>query len=146
MTLYNVIDNIQKIALKQPNIRTSVEGNIYDYMNATPDIQYGVCLLTQGTHRSDESFNYFNFNMFYADRLVDNMESNRLQIQSIGQQLLVNIVDTFCDRYDVEIENEIQYYPFTQKFADETAGGYITVTFQIPREYLCAEILIENNQ
>lgn len=142
MNLFQTIDNIKKIALVQPNVRTAIEGNVYSIMNNTPDLQYGVVVITQGTHRSDEMFNYFNFNIFYIDRLVDDMESNRLQIQSIGIQILNNIINTFADEYDIDLSSDVQYNPFTQKFADETAGDYISITLEVPKDS-CAESYVE---
>lgn len=142
MNLFQTIDNIKNIALTQPNIRTASEGNVYSIMNTTPDIRYGVFVITQGTHRSDDVFNYFNFNFFYVDRLVDDMESNRLQIQSIGIQMLNNILNTFADEYDIDLNSDIQYNPFTQKFADETAGVYCTITLEVPKNS-CAESYVE---
>ena len=142
MNLFQTIDNIKKIALVQPNVRTAIEGNVYSIMNNTPDLQYGVVVITQGTHRSDEMFNYFNFNIFYIDRLVDDMESNRLQIQSIGIQILNNIINTFADEYDIDLSSDVQYNPFTQKFADETAGDYISITLEVPKDG-CAESYVE---
>lgn len=142
MNLFQTIDNIKNIALTQPNIRTASEGNVYSIMNTTPDIRYGVFVITQGTHRSDDVFNYFNFNFFYVDRLVDDMESNRLQIQSIGIQMLNNILNTFADEYDIDLNSDIQYNPFTQKFADETAGVYCTITLEVPKDG-CAETYVE---
>ena len=142
MNLFQTIDNIKNIALTQPNIRTASEGNVYSIMNTTPDIRYGVFVITQGTHRSDDVFNYFNFNFFYVDRLVDDMESNRLQIQSIGIQMLNNILNTFADEYDIDLNSDIQYNPFTQKFADETAGVYCTITLEVPKDG-CAESYVE---
>ena len=142
MNLFQTIDNIKNIALTQPNIRTASEGNVYSIMNTSTDLRYGVFVITQGTHRSDEMFNYFNFNFFYVDRLVDDMESNRLQIQSIGIQMLNNILNTFADEYDIDLNSDIQYNPFTQKFADETAGVYCTITLEVPKDS-CAESYVE---
>lgn len=139
MNLFATIDNIKDIGLSQPNIRTAVEGDIYSVMNTTKELKYGVFVITQGQHRSDDTFNYFSFNFFYVDRLVDDLESNRLQIQSIGIQQLDNIIKTFSDEYDVELNADITYNTFTQKFADECAGVYCNLTLEVPKDYYCGE-------
>lgn len=139
MNLFATIDNIKDIGLSQPNVRTAVEGDIYSVMNTTKELKYGVFVITQGQHRSDDSFNYFSFNFFYVDRLVDDLESNRLQIQSIGIQQLDNIIKTFSDEYDVELNADITYNTFTQKFADECAGVYCNLTLEVPKDYYCGE-------
>ena len=138
MTLYETIDWLKKIALKHPNIGSASEGNIYEYMNANPSVKYGVFFITQGTHSQDEMFNHFEFTLFYVDRLVDDMEENRLQIQSIGKEILSNILTFFCEEFDAECEN-ISFQPFTQKFLDLTAGIYSTITIDVPKDVICPE-------
>lgn len=138
MTLYETIDFLKKIALKHPNIGSASEGNIYEYMNANPSVKYGVFFITQGTHSQDEMFNHFEFTLFYVDRLVDDMEENRLQIQSIGKEILSNILTFFCEEFDAECDN-ITYQPFTQKFVDMTAGIYSTITIDMPKDVICPE-------
>lgn len=139
MTLYNIIERLKHIASKQPNIRTVFEGSVYENLNANPSIKYSVFGITQTNHREDENFAYYNFSFFYIDRLVDNLETNRLQIQSIGQQVLSNIITIFCDNYDAEFMDNITYYPFTEKFADECSGVYCNVSFQVGKELYCAD-------
>ena len=138
MTLYETIDLLKKIALKHPNIGSASEGNIYEYMNANPSVKYGVFFITQGTHSQDEMFNHFEFTLFYVDRLVDNMEENRLQTQSIGKEILSNILTFFCEEFEAECDN-ITYQPFTQKFVDETCGIYSTITIDVPKDVICPE-------
>ena len=139
MNLFATIDNIKDIGLSQPNVRTAVEGDIYSVMNTTKELKYGVFVITQGQHRSDDNFNYFSFNFFYVDRLVDDLESNRLQIQSIGIQQLDNIIKTFSDEYYVDLNADITFNTFTQKFADECAGVYCNLTLEVPKDYYCGE-------
>ena len=138
MTLLDTIYTLKNIALKQPNIRTAVEGNIYELMNSNPSLEYGVFVITQEAHTSDEGFNNFTFNLFYVDRLVNNLEDNRLQIQSIGIEVLNNIISTFCNVTGCD-----STYPtfnvFTQKFKDECSGVYCRITFDVEKEIYCAE-------
>lgn len=138
MTLYQVIENLKAIALTHPNVRTASEGNIYDSLNANPSIKYGVFFLTQGAHTEDEMYDHYNFSIFYVDRLEANLENNRIQIQSIGKEVLSNIIHIFCNEFDAEADNII-YHTFQQKFADETAGVYATITLDIIRDSYCEE-------
>lgn len=140
MTLYELIYTIKHIALKQPNVRTFGEGNIYDILNANPSVEYDAVILTQGTHTQDNKFNYFNFNLFYVSRLVDNMENNRLQAQSIGVEVLSNIVQFLNDAYDIELNGNISFNTFTEKFTDECAGVYAKITLVVGKELYCGEV------
>lgn len=123
MTLYEIISSFQKIALTQPNILTAKNGNVYDIMNNTPSNKYGVFVVTQNTHSSDENTDTYGLTLYCIDRLDDTLEDNRLSIQSICKEQLENIIKTFCDMYELDIP-EVNYTPFTQKFVDECAGVY----------------------
>jgi len=138
MTLFDLIHTIKHIALSQPNVRTFAEGNIYEIMNANPSIEYDCVVATQGTHSTSGDFNNFTLNIFYVSRLVDDMEDNRLQIQSIGIEVLNNILKVLEELYDVEYNN-LTFDTFTQKFANECSGVYCTVTLITEKELYCPE-------
>lgn len=138
MTLYDTINIIEQIALQQPNVRTAKEGNVFDHLNANPSVQYAAVILTQGQHQQDERFNHFRFSIFYVDRLESDLDSNRIQIQSTGKEVLNNIIRTLTSKFDAECD-DITYQPFTQRFADECAGVFASVVIDVPVDYLCAE-------
>ena len=138
MTLFELIHTIKDIALKQPNIRTFGEGNIYEILNANPSIEYDCVLVTQGTHSTSGEFNNFNLNLFYVSRLVSDLEDNRLQMQSIGIEVLNNILKVLEDVYDIEYNN-LTFNTFTERFSDETAGVYCSVTLITEKEIYCSE-------
>ena len=138
MTLAKIIDTLKMIALKHPNVNSVYEGNIYDILNAKPDNKYASVVLTQQSHTTDETYDHYGFVIFYVDRLVDDLEENRVQIQSIGKSMLGNIITAFCNEFEAECDN-ILYQPFTQRFTDETAGVYCTITIDIIKDAYCAE-------
>lgn len=138
MTLYELIHELNAIALRQPNVRTAKEGNIYDALNANPSIKYGVFFTTQGTHTDDEMWDRYNLTLFYVDRLQSDLEDNRLQVQSIGKEVLRNIILTFCDRYEIEYPI-VSFTTFTQRFSDECAGCYAQVELELPKDLICYE-------
>lgn len=139
MTLYNLIDILKKIGLQQPNIRTAEEGSVYDIMNANPSVKYNAFVISQQNHRKSEQFAYYTFNLFVVDRLVDDLESNRTQAQSSAIETLSNIIYTLENVYDVEIESDMNFTTFTQKFKDECAGAYLQVTFICEKEIYCSD-------
>lgn len=139
MTLYNIIDILKKIGLQQPNIRTAEEGSVYDIMNANPSVKYNAFVISQQNHRKSEQFAYYTFNLFVVDRLVDDLESNRTQAQSSAIETLSNIIYTLENVYDVEIESNMNFTTFTQKFKDECAGAYLQVTFICEKEIYCSD-------
>lgn len=138
MTLAKIIDTLKMIALKHPNVNSAYEGNIYDILNAKPDNRYASVVITQQSHTTDEIYDHYGFVIFYVDRLVDDLEENRVEIQSIGKSMLGNIITAFCNEFDAECDN-ISYQTFTQRFADETAGVYCTITIDTVKDVYCAE-------
>lgn len=139
MTLFQVVKSLQTIALANPYIENAGDGSIYNFMNANPSIKYGVFFVSQTTHREDDYFDWYGFNLFVIDRLVDNLESNRLQIQSIAKEVLGNTIKTFIKKFIGITHGEIRYYPFTERFADLCAGQYCNVEFKIPKAVICEE-------
>lgn len=138
MTLIEVVNELKAIAMTQPNIRSAGEGNVYDFMNGNPSSKYSVFFMSQTTHREDDNFVYYGFNLFHINRLDSTLENNRLQEQSIAKDVLSNIIKTFCNMHDAKVESLV-YHPFAEKFKDLTCGMYVTVEFQIPLDYICEE-------
>lgn len=138
MTLFQIIQILKEIALAQPNIKSATDGSIYDVMNTNPSVKYDVVHFSQTTHQSDETTDYYGLNIFYVSRLEDSLEDNRLQIQSIGKEVLDNIIRTFCENWGIDIPI-ITYTPFTQKFNDLCAGCYCNLRLEIPKEIICAD-------
>ena len=138
MTLATIIETLKMIALKHPNVNSAYEGNIYDILNSNPNNKYASVVITQQSHTTDEVYDHYGFVIFYVDRLVDDMEENRVQIQSCGKSMLGNIITFFCEEFEAECEN-ISFQPFTQRFVDETAGIYSTITIDVPKDVICPE-------
>lgn len=138
MTLYEIVGILKQIALTQPNVKSATDGSIYDIMNATNSVKYDVVHFSQTKHISNEETDTYGFNIFYVSRLEDSLEDNRLQIQSIGKEVLDNILRTFCENWNIDYP-EIIFYPFTQKFADLCAGCYCRVDIEVPKDLICAD-------
>ena len=137
MTLLQIIDTLKAIALTQHNIRTATDGDIYEALNGNLSVKYGAFHVNQTSHQTTENTDVYGLNLFFVDRLEDD-DSNRLQIQSIGKTVLDNIVRAFCEQFDADIPT-ITYSPFTQRFTDMTAGVFATVTLTVFKEWSCAE-------
>lgn len=138
MTLKNVVDIIEHVSMKQPNIRQFAEGSVYD-INKNPSNKYCNIVLTQREHTETEQTFIFNFIIFYVDRLRDNLESNRLQIQSAGISTLSNIFRTLEQEYDFEITNKT-YTTYIERFTDECSGAYANVRIEVYKDVLCPEL------
>lgn len=138
-TLYSLTQLIKDIAQTQPNVRTVFEGNIYDSLNTNKSVKYDAVCLTQGTHRETEDTYIYNFNFMWVSRLQDNLEENRLQAQSLGIQVISNILKILEDKYNIEI-GEHTYQTWTQQFLDETAGVLCNVELTVYKDWNCADM------
>lgn len=138
MTLKQTIKALCAIADEQPNIRTCLEGSIYENLNANPSVKYDCFIVTQQKHRQTESYDNYHFILFYVSRLQDNLEQNRIQCQSIGKEVLGNIIRSFVETYDLDYPT-VEYTVFTQRFADLCCGCFADVTLAIPVDTVCAE-------
>lgn len=137
ITLSKIIDVICAIASGERNINTCVVNDVYE-IDGIPDVKYSVFAITQNTHYEDDNFMFYNFNIFYIDRIINDDRSNEVLNESIGIQLLRNIIRKTCEYFDIEVSEDIVYYPFIQKFSDVCSGVYADVTFAVPLD-ICYE-------
>lgn len=130
---------MEKIALTQHNVRYAGDGDLYRDLNAQPSIKYDAFYITQNQHESIEDFDRYNLNLFFISRQEDTEAGNALQIQSIGKEVIENVVKIFCEDYDAEVYGSIYWQPFVQKFADLTAGIYAIITLEVPKDSICID-------
>ena len=128
--LTNLKNQIGEIALSQPEVNAYGEGSVYDLLNSGGKIEKYAAVVTTFQSASIVDDNYTaTVNLFYIDRLTKFDDNNRLQVQDTAVQTLHNILLQLAEEYDVENES---YTLFTQKFADNCAGAYITLKITLP--------------
>lgn len=137
ITLAKIIDVICATASGEKNINTVIQNDIYE-LDGIPDAKYNVFGITQNIHQEDEQFIYYNFYLYFISRITNDDRSNEILCQSTGIQVLRNIIRKTCEYLDVEVNQNIQYYPFIQKFADVCSGVYADVVFAVPLD-MCLE-------
>lgn len=143
MTLLETIHLIEVIAANQPAVNMIVQNDIFR-LNAKPDARYGAFGWTQGQHSAsiDGNFMTFQFTFFYIDRLTAD-KSNQIEVQSVGIQTLDNILRALNDR-GVYVDG-YTFQPFNQRFMDECAGVFCTVSLDVPARSLCREDFADFN-
>lgn len=127
MTLFEIINKLKDIAISKPNINYVGDGDVYT-LNSLPNIDYSVFFVTQNDHSIDSDTITYSLNLFYIDRISDS-EDNTLNIQSDGMLQLTNIINTLVFSEDVDVDGDITFVPFIQRFADQCAGVYCNVRF-----------------
>ena len=138
MTLAQVLRYIEYYAGGQPAVSTIVRNDIFR-LNGMPSVSYGVFAWLQNQHTTDvdSDFIHYNFTFFYADRLTAS-RSNEIEVQSVGMQVLENVL-RWLREAGIEPEGSYQYKTFNQRFADECAGVFVTVTLSVPKGDICAD-------
>ena len=127
MTLFEIINKLKSIAINKPNINYVGDGDVYT-LNSLPNIDYSVFFITQNDHSIYQDTITYSLNLFYIDRISDS-EDNVLNIQSDGMLQLTNVINTLVFSEDVDVDGDITFTPFIQRFADNCAGVYCTVRF-----------------
>lgn len=138
MDLFDTIKTIEGLAAKEPPVASICRGDVY-LLNTAKDARYGVFAWTQGSHRltADGSGLRLAFYLYYIDRLTEG-GTNTLEVQSVGVEVLRDII---AGMEALGIANEgATIRTFTERFADECAGAYADVTFEVPAAYICAEL------
>lgn len=130
---------MQRIALTQHNVRYVGEGDIYRDLNAQPSIKYDCFYITQNQHQTEGEFDRYGFNLFFISRLENEDAGNALQVQSIGKEIIENVVELFCQEFDAEVYGVTYYQPFIQRFSDLTAGIYAIITIEVAKDTICPD-------
>lgn len=137
MTLMQLIQTIESVVQKQPNIKMIVRNDVFR-INSAPSLQYGVFAWTQGQHSgTTEGQTSFSFSFFYVDRLKGDA-SNQIEVQSVACATLTNILRSLEER-DIEI-GSYTLQTFNQRFTDECAGAFCNVTLSVMPSFGCAEV------
>lgn len=136
MTLAQVIDIFEKVAMQQPSINMIVQNDVFR-INSSPSLKYGVFAWVQGQHSgSIAGMTSYAFSFFYVDRLKDDL-SNQVEVQSAGCETIGNILRAL-EEYDIEVGNYTMQ-TFNQRFTDECAGVFCNVTLSVPQVSACPE-------
>ena len=144
MTLSQCTHLIENVAAVQPSVNMIVRNDIFR-LNTIADVRYGVFAWLQGRHTADTESDFvrYRYTFFYVDRLTAD-HSNELEVQSVGINTLGNIVRRLAE-LGVYADGEIDFQTFNQRFVDECAGVYSTITLEVPADELCGEVFGDFN-
>ena len=127
MTLYEIINKLLTIAGNKPNIKFVGEGDIYE-LNHLTNIEYSVFYITQSNTTIEKGITTYSLNLFYVDRIIDGAD-NHLLVQSNGIDAITNIINELVLTEVVDIEGDVVFTTFFQRFSDDCSGVYAKVSF-----------------
>lgn len=142
MTLKSFIEILEATAARQAAVKEIVPQDVYK-LNQKPDAKYGAFAWLHGQHGETigEPVRTLRFTLFYVDRLTED-KSNQLDIQSVGLEVLSNILRTIVFEHgeEVSIPETVTYRPFLERFTDDCAGVYCDAAVQVDVDDICEEL------
>ena len=129
MKYKDIVKLLKNISLALPDVQSFYCGDVYE-VNADQTVKYSSVVLTNQEHSFDnvnDRFQY-NFILFYIDRLSDD-ENNRTDVHTAAVSALKTIVQHLED-YDVII-NDFKFNLFRERFNDQCAGAYATLSVEV---------------
>jgi len=117
-------------AKKIHNLNSFSDNDIYDEW-IKPNIRFSALnVYLQNVVRTESTIQY-NVMIYYGDRLLQDC-SNRNAIFDDGVNIILTMLESLPD--DISYDTPVQFTPFEQQFADQLAGIYCTVNFEVPYE------------
>ena len=142
MNIVQLNQYIEKIARCIQIVHSYTSQSPYEYWNAKGDVQYGsVCFCIKKSRMRSNTITY-DAVLYYGDRVVDT-PSNKEQIWSDANNVIQNIVGTINMQSGGEVSISYPYdiTNFEQKFADNLAGAYATLSIETKGIGECGDLL-----
>lgn len=136
MTLRDTINAIERLALAQPDVEGVVRNDVFR-LNELPDAKYGVFAWTQQQHTIPAAGDLLRyvFTLYYVDRLTAD-RGNEVEVQSTAVQVLTNVLRGLPE-LGVYQAGDAAVRTFNQRFVDECAGAFATVTLEVAPDAIC---------
>ena len=130
MNLQQLLHKIESFAKQQKFVNSVTIGDVYENWNGRPDKKYGALNIDVPQLTVNSNMQQMQVFLYYADRLT-NDHSNEYEIKTTAELVLNNIVNYCAQIGDVNEGWTINF--FTQQFADELAGGYVSFYVEIEK-------------
>ena len=130
MNLQQLLHKIESFAKQQKFVNSVTIGDVYENWNGSPDKKYGALNIDVPQLTVNSNMQQMQVFLYYADRLT-NDHSNEYEIKTTAELVLNNIVNYCAELGDVNEGWTITF--FTQQFADELAGGYVSFYVEIEK-------------
>lgn len=138
MNLQQLLHKIESFAKQQKFVNSVTIGDVYENWNGAPDKKYGALNIDIPQLIVNSNMQQMQVYLYYADRLAHD-HSNEYEIKTTAELVLNNIINYCAELGDIAEGWTITF--FTQRFADELAGGY--VSFYIELEKPIGDCLID---
>ncbi len=132
MNLQQLLHKIESFAKKQKFVNSVTIGSVYENWNGDPDKKYGALNIDIPQLIVNSNMQQMQVYLYYADRLTHD-HSNEYEIRTTAELVLNNIINYCAELGDITEGWTINF--FTQQFADELAGGYVSFYVEIEKPF-----------
>ena len=130
MNLQQLLHKILSFAKQQKFVNSVTIGDVYENWNGEPNKKYGALNIDVPQLTVNSNTQQMQVFLYYSDRLT-NDHSNEYEIKTTAELVLNNIVNYCAEIGDVNEGWTINF--FTQQFADNLAGGYVSFYVEIEK-------------
>lgn len=130
MNLQQLLHKIENFAKQQKFVNSVTIGDVYENWNGDPDKKYGALNIDIPQLIVNSNMQQMQVYLYYADRLAHD-HSNEYEIKTTAELVLNNIINYCAEIGDITEGWTINF--FTQQFADELAGGYVSFYVEIEK-------------
>lgn len=127
MTLKTIIEKIREYSLGSPNVCGVIVNDVFE-ANHWEGVEYGVVAIIQREHSVSDNLATYRFQLAYIDRLTED-KSNEVDIQSEGVITISNIVNALVEYSDVDMDGDMSFSVFNERFKDDCGGVLADVAF-----------------
>ena len=132
MNLQQLLHKIENFAKQQKFVNSVTIGDVYENWNGDPDKKYGALNIDIPQLIVNSNMQQMQVYLYYADRLTHD-HSNEYEIKTTAELVLNNVINYCAELGDITDGWTINF--FTQQFADELAGGYVSFYVEIEKPF-----------
>lgn len=125
MNIIELTNIIKDYAISLRACNSVTEGDVHVNLNSN-EIQYGNVNIYVESVTNEEYQSVYTVILYYTDRLLQD-KSNSSRIYTDGFYTLQSIINYLNKQDYIDIDEEVNYTPFEEQFADYLAGLYTQV-------------------
>ena len=132
MNLQQLLHKIESFAKQQKFVNSVTIGDVYENWNGDPNKKYGALNIDIPQLIVNSNMQQMQVFLYFADRLAHD-RSNEYEIKTTAELVLNNVINYCAELGDITEGWTINF--FTQQFADELAGGYVSFYVEIEKPF-----------
>ena len=130
MNFLQILNKLEAYSMSIPYVKAVNLGDIYEYLNGKPNVKYASVNIDINQSTRNDNLTGYSIYIYYVDRLTED-KSNWKEIKTTADQVLNSIIN-YAAQYLGDVDDGWVVNYFEQQFADNTAGGWVNFTLEVP--------------